>query len=178
MLAIYEMTGDSPNARIVSSAAKRTPVSPRGSEARKTRRALSIFYQATRMLPTQSDAWRMSAFLEKKLGRPGHALDTLLEGLIKRCADEDLARVLAARARGSLGLRNTCGCGSKAVSVKSFSARSELCVCATETVGNRSILKRAKFALHDPHQKIFPNHEDHPWTGTHSTQACTNGAKS
>jgi hypothetical protein len=41
----------------------------------------------------------MSAFLEKKSGRPEHALETLLEGVIERCADEDLARVLAARAR-------------------------------------------------------------------------------
>lgn len=42
--------------------------------------ALSIFYEATRMLPTECDAWRMCASLEKKLGRPGHALETLLEG--------------------------------------------------------------------------------------------------
>ena len=51
------------------------------------------------MLPTQCDAWRMSAFLEKKSGRPEHALETLLEDLIERCADEDLALVLAARSR-------------------------------------------------------------------------------
>ncbi|HIG69736.1 MAG TPA: hypothetical protein EYG46_08620 [Myxococcales bacterium] len=51
------------------------------------------------MLPTQCDAWRMCASLEKKLGRPGHALETLFEDLIERCADEDLALVLAARSR-------------------------------------------------------------------------------
>jgi hypothetical protein len=41
----------------------------------------------------------MCASLEKKLGRPGHALETLLEDWIERCADEDLALVLAARSR-------------------------------------------------------------------------------
>jgi hypothetical protein len=55
------------------------------------------------------------------------------------------------RGRASPGRSNKCSCGSKAVSVKSFSARSELCVCTTETVGNSSILQRAKFALHGHH---------------------------
>lgn len=42
--------------------------------------ALSIFYEATRMLPTECDAWRMCASLERRLGRPSHALEALLEG--------------------------------------------------------------------------------------------------
>ena len=41
----------------------------------------------------------MCASPEKNLGRPGHALETLLEDVTERCPDEDLALVLAARSR-------------------------------------------------------------------------------
>lgn len=41
---------------------------------------LSVFYEATRMLPMECDAWRLCASLEKRLGRREHALETLLEG--------------------------------------------------------------------------------------------------
>lgn len=42
--------------------------------------ALSVYCEATRMLPLEFDAWRICASIERRLGRTEHALETLLEG--------------------------------------------------------------------------------------------------
>lgn len=42
--------------------------------------ALSIYREATRMLPLEFDAWRICASIERRLGRLDQALETLLEG--------------------------------------------------------------------------------------------------
>lgn len=42
--------------------------------------ALSIFHEATRCMPQECEAWRVSAELERKLGRDEQALQTLIEG--------------------------------------------------------------------------------------------------
>ncbi len=46
----------------------------------RTEWALSVFYEATRMLPMECEAWRVCAAIERSLGRMDHALETLLEG--------------------------------------------------------------------------------------------------
>ncbi len=42
--------------------------------------ALAVYREATRMLPLEFDAWRITASIERLLGRHDHALETLLEG--------------------------------------------------------------------------------------------------
>lgn len=42
--------------------------------------ALAVYREATAMLPLEFDAWRITASIERLLGRPDHALETLLEG--------------------------------------------------------------------------------------------------
>ncbi len=42
--------------------------------------ALSVYREATQMLPLEFDAWRICASIERRLGRTDHALETLLDG--------------------------------------------------------------------------------------------------
>ena len=67
----------------------------------RTEWALSVFYEATRMLPKECDTWRVCASIERKLGRLDHALETLLEGRrqFRSALDCDQAIALLGMAR-------------------------------------------------------------------------------
>lgn len=47
---------------------------------RRTEWALAVFRDATRCLPQEFEAWRITAEIERKLGRPEAAYETLLDG--------------------------------------------------------------------------------------------------
>lgn len=47
---------------------------------RRHEECLAAFREATRTLPIEFEAWRLTAELERKLGREGEAFETLLEG--------------------------------------------------------------------------------------------------